>query len=139
MGIQITNTLSWTAQVDQQLKKCNKNLYLLQRIKQYIDIPTRKLFFNAYILPHIDYCSTIWGNCTTTCMNKVIKFQKRAARIILNKSFDHPSDELFKELNWMTFIERIEYKKSLIVFKCLRQLGPGYLNEKFQIHTNNNR
>ena len=39
----------------------------------------------------------------------------------------------------MTFIEGIEYKTSLIVFKCLRQLGPGYLNEKFQFHTNNNR
>ena len=80
LGINIDSDLSWSSQVDNTLKKCNTLLYLLSRIKQYLSIPVRKLFYNAYILPHLDYCCTIWGNSTADSINSVIKFQKRAAR-----------------------------------------------------------
>ena len=30
-----------------------KNIYLLQQIKQFLPIDSRKLFFNIYILPHL--------------------------------------------------------------------------------------
>ena len=62
LGIHIDNTLSWTVQVDNTIKKYNPLLYLLKRIKLYLPKPTRKLFLNAYVLLHIDYCCTVWGN-----------------------------------------------------------------------------
>ena len=78
-----------------------------------------KLFFNAYILPHIDYCCTIWGNGNSDSLNSVIKFQKRAARLILDKDFNISSDELFAELNWMTFPERVNFQKAVMMFKTM--------------------
>ena len=122
------------------LKKCNVNLYLLLRIKSFLDIHSRKNFFNAYILPHLDYCCTIWGNCGDELQNRVLKFQKRAARIILEKDLSVPSKELFKELRWMPFSERINYKKAILVYKALNNICPEYLTSKFspvqQLNTN---
>ena len=66
LGISIDRTLTWDKQVDAVLKKCNSLLYLLSRIKLFISIPMRKLFFNTYILPHLDYCCIIWGNCNNS-------------------------------------------------------------------------
>ena len=66
------------------VKKCNFLLHLLNRIKCYLPIPTRKLFFNAYILPHIDNCCTVWGNINSALTDCMKKLQKRAARIILD-------------------------------------------------------
>ena len=43
--------------------KCKTYLFLLSRMKQFISIDSRKLFYNAYILPHLDYCCVMWGNC----------------------------------------------------------------------------
>ena len=103
LGINIDSSLSWHSQIDKALKKCNTLLFLLGRIKQYLSIPIRKLFYNAYILPHLVYCCTIWGNTTADSINAVVKFQKRAARLILDRDFDAPSAELFAELNWMIF------------------------------------
>ena len=59
LGVLIDNNLSWSTHIENTLKKCNTLLYLLGRIKQYLSIPIRTLFYNAYILPHLDYCCTI--------------------------------------------------------------------------------
>ena len=47
LGINIDNVLSWTTQIEDTIKKCNSLLYLLGRIKCYLSIPVRKLFYNA--------------------------------------------------------------------------------------------
>jgi len=72
----------------------------------FLTVPMRKLFFNAYILPHLDYCCIIWGTCSASQEQKLVRFQKRAARLILDKHIDTPLSMLFSELNWMTFPER---------------------------------
>ena len=88
------------------------------------------MFFNAYILPHLDYCCTIWGNCSEYLLNSIHKFQKRAARIILDKSYDTPSLELFSELNWMKIHDRILFKKVTFVYKSVtcNNIFPEYLS-----------
>ena len=115
------------------MKKCNSLLFLLNRIKQYLNVPTRKLFFNAYILPHLDYCCSIWGNANSELMNTVIKFQKRAARSILDKPIETPSIELFSELKWMMFPERVMYQKAILMYKIMHDLTPPYLANIFKL------
>ena len=132
LGIHLDNTMSWASHVEAIIKKCNSLLFLLNRIKQYLSLPIRKLFYNAYILPHLDYCCTIWGNANNELLNTVIKFQKRAARSILDKPIDTPSSEMFAELNWMTFPERVNYQKAVLMFKIMHGLTPSYLHNLFQ-------
>ena len=132
LGVHIDNDLSWTTQIENTIKKCNTLLYLLRRIKCYLSIHVRKLFYNAYVLPHLDYCCTIWGNANSELMESVIKFQKRAARCILDRDFDSPSSELFAELKWMEFPERVKYQKAIIMYKISHNLAPKYLQDLFQ-------
>lgn len=132
LGIHIDNTLTWALQVEATLKKCNSLLYLLNRIKQYLSIPIRKLFYNAYILPHLDYCCTIWGNANSELMDSVVKFQKRAARSILDKPFETPSSEMFAQLHWMTFPNRVVYQKAVLMYKIRHNLAPSYLSDLFR-------
>ena len=131
LGVIVDSSLNWSSQVEATLKKGNSLLYLLGRIKIYLNSSTRKLYFNAYILPHIDYCCTIWGNCNNNLLDKLIKFQKRAARLILDKAMDTPSAELFQQLGWMRFAERVIYRKAILMYKSLHNLAPTYLSTKF--------
>ena len=118
-GINTDISLSWHSQIDNALNKCNTLLFLFGRIKQYLSIPIRKLFYNAYILPHLDYCCTIWGNTTADSINAGVKFQKRVARLILDRDFDAPSAEHFAELDWMIFPERVKFQKAIMMFKSM--------------------
>ena len=79
LGVHFDDVLSWDAHIQNVYNKINKNLYLLQQIKQFLPIGSRKLFFNSHTLPHFDYCSIIWGNCSQTHMYRLEKLQKRAA------------------------------------------------------------
>ena len=54
LGVHTNPQLNWKHHNEYTLKKCNLLLYLLLRIKRFLNIHSRKLFFNAYI-PHIDY------------------------------------------------------------------------------------
>ena len=131
LGVHIDDTLNFKMHIHHTLKKCNSFLYLLLRIKCFLDLNTRKLFFNAYILPHLDYCSSLWGNTTNETLDQLLKFQKRAARVILDMPFDAPSAELFIQLQWMTIEERVHYKKLIIMYNSLNK-GPDYLTSKFK-------
>ena len=132
LGVFIDNNLSWSTHIENTLKKCNTLLYLLSRIKQYLSIPVRKIFFNAYILPHLNYCCTIWGNSSANSMDSLIKFQKRAARLILDKDLETPSAELFAELKWLTFPETVKFQKAVMMFKTMNNLNPPYIKNLFK-------
>ena len=59
-------------------------------------------------------------------MDSLIKFQKRAAILILDKDLETPSAELFAELKWLTFPERVKFQKAVMMFKTMNNLNPPY-------------
>ena len=136
LGVTIDSGLSFDSHINNVLKKCNSLLYLLSRIKMFLTVPMRKLFFNAYILPHLDYCCIIWGTCSASQEQKLVRFQKRAARLILDKHIDTPSSMLFSELNWMTFPERVTFQKAVLMFKVINGISPTYLFDIFTFTSN---
>ena len=76
----------------------------------------------------MDYGSTIWGQCGKININRINKLQKRAARIILHKPLSTPSQELFNDLHWMTFEERVNYMTAVLTYKAMNNLAPSYLS-----------
>lgn len=131
LGVHLDSELTWKDQITHVHNEVVKNIYLLKQIKEYLSINDRKLFYNSYIQPHLDYCNVIWGNCAKYLLNDLCKLQKRAARLILGKDISTPSHELFSELNWMPLEERISFNRSVQVFKCLHKLCPKGLQNVF--------
>ena len=80
LGVTIYNSLCWDNHINQVLKKCNS--FLLSRINIILSMEKLTLSYNAYILPHLDYCCIIWDNCTSSVEDKIVKFQKQAASLI---------------------------------------------------------
>ncbi len=90
----IDHNLSWEKHITTIVSTINRKLALLRRIKRYMSISTRKLFFNTFILPHIDYCAIIWGSSPHT--QNLLLDQKKAARVILDiKDIYHHSKDMF--------------------------------------------
>ena len=113
LGVYIDPSLSFNKQVDHVCRSITSKLALLRRIKVYLPLSYRKLYYNAYILPCIDYCLTIWGNSSKNNLERIHKLQKYAARIILDVPIDSPSLPLFNELGWLNVFERMEFNKAV--------------------------
>ena len=58
----------------------------------------------------------------------MIQFQKRVARIILDKIIDTPSSELFAESNWLKFPDRVDYQKAVLMYKIMNNLSKRTLS-----------
>ena len=84
LGIQIDKCLSFVKHSDYVCKKLTSKISLLCKINQYLPLETRKLYYNAYILPVVDYCLTVWGSASKYQLDRILKLQKRATRIILD-------------------------------------------------------
>ena len=81
---------------------------------------------------HLSYCSSIWGQTSKENHNRIIKLQKQAARLILNKDYTNPSAELFNELDWQLFPDSVQYQQALLVYKSLNNLASNYMKDMFQ-------
>ena len=97
---------------------------------QYLPLCMRILFYKAYILPHIDYCSTVWG--FTAKYAELYKLQKRAARIITDSKFDADGDKLIKTLKWIQTHKRVKYRTAVMICNTIHNTTPQYLRNIFQ-------
>ena len=87
----------------------------------------RKAFYQSNIQSQLDYCSVIWG--ASANVDKLIKLQKRAIRIISDKPYRAHSKEL---------ADKIDFRILTYVYKALHCLTPQYICNMFS-YVNNNR
>ena len=121
LGVTVNTSLSWSTHIHDVIKKCNSYLYLLSRIKVYLSVDNRKRFYNAYTLSHFDYCCVVWGNCSRSIEETLVRHH------------------LFSKLRWMTFPECVIYQKAIQMFDTIRSEAPDYLQTSFtfssDVHT----
>ena len=85
LGVVIDKHLTFDIQIDNVCLNITRRITLLKLLSKYIDKTNLNKYYNSYILPLFDYSCMIWGRTTTTNINRLVKLQKRAARIILLK------------------------------------------------------
>ena len=105
-----------------------------------LSLKQRLLFYNAIIRPVMSYADVIWSSCDKDLLYRVLKLQKRAARIILYADRLAPSVTLFNKLGWIPFCEQSKINKWAIFYKRLNGSLLNYLNEHLVINnTQQNR
>ena len=80
--------------IQNQLNSDLENIGMLSRMKAYVPQDTLRTVCSALIMPHFDYCSLVWDNCSKYILEKLQKLQNRAARVITGKSYETRSSEI---------------------------------------------
>ena len=119
LGITLSSDLKWNTQVDKAVSKANGMIGFLRR---NLGAAPQKLKVQAYkslVLPHIEYCSTVWDPHTKNNIQKLEAVQRRAARFILNdynressvtamlKSLDFPQLQDRRRANRLVMMHKI--------------------------------
>ena len=131
LGIIIDKSLTWDKQVDAVCLNVSRRITLLNLLSKNVDQKGLNLYYKSYSLPIFDYGYLIWGRCSTSNAKRLIKMQKRAARIILNFDIMTPSEQMFSELNWLPFPKRVHYHTHVMMYKVLNNMAPEYLRDFF--------
>ena len=132
LGVCVDENLLWNEQFHHISKKLSSSLWLLSKIRSYLSTDHRILFYNAYIKPHIEYCSVVWCNKSNNNINKINKLQRRACKLILAQEYDGLENSL-KRLNILSFDQSVFLNKAKIMYKVFNNLAPIYLQELFHM------
>ena len=60
LGLTIDSQLSWGKHVEQICKKVSSAVGALRRVRPFISKETAIQIYNGLIMPHFDYCSSVW-------------------------------------------------------------------------------
>ena len=143
LGVQVDETLSWEAHISEVVSKVAKVLAALRRLRPICPQSTLVAIYKSLILPHLDYCSAVWGCIGNGLSQKLEKLQNRAARIITGSGWDVRSAQILCALKWESLADRRSKQLKSLMFKTANNLVPEYLSDKFTsvntIHRHNLR
>ena len=122
---------------------CFSKLSQINRVKKSFDKETLQLLIESVVFSKMLYCSSVWSNTTAQNITKIQSIQSFTCKIITNsKKSDHVTP-LLRHLNWLPVREQLQYRDSILAFKCIYGTAPQYLTSKFKrrskIHTRNTR
>ena len=129
LGLQIDRHLTWKKHVDRISRKVSRALGVLKHAKKFLPQNILKNLYISIIEPHFRYCSSVWGCCSTTYINRLQELQNRAVRMITNSAFDTPAKPLLAKLGLRSISELNENELKLITYKSLNDLAPNYLRQ----------
>ena len=136
LGLEIDDKLKWTEHVEKQSKKISCSIAMLRNIKPYVPQSTLQTMYKSLLLPYFNYCSTIWHDGNKLHAEKLLKLQKRAARVITSSGYDKRSSEIFQMLNWAKIQSILKKRELMITFKSLKGMAPEYMTQMFSVSEN---
>ena len=107
-------------------------LAVIRRASHYLPQNVRRLLYQAFVLPHVDYCSIVWNHCGVMLRDNVERIQKYALRIIHRKPPRASSEPLLRTLGWTTLEKRRHKALICLVHRCLSNKTPSFLCSKFR-------
>ena len=106
-------------------------LAAIRRAGNYLPSRVRKLLYQTFVLPHLDYCSAVWHSFGVTLSQKIECVQNYATRLILQKPHRTSSEPLRQLLQLQTLSHRRANNVLSQVCRCLSNKATAYLSGKF--------
>ena len=128
LGIYLDSDFSWHTQIKHLTKKLSKNVFLLSKLRKFVDTEHLKLFFDAHIMSHLNYSSTIWDNCCNDSFKHINSIYRRAVKTI--SPLENTTTEMkMKNLKILPLSEKLKHNKAILVHKIYYNKTPDYLNK----------
>jgi hypothetical protein len=128
IGVTFDNILSMEAHVTSVSRSIFVNMRNISKIRNLLDTDAVKTLVHATITSRLDYGNALLTGITSAQLERLQRAQNTAARLITRTRMHEHITPVLHELHWLPVRERISYKVGLLVFKCLHDLAPPYLN-----------
>ena len=91
--------ITWNKHIELVENKISKNIGILYKASHYLDKKSLKNIHFSFIHNYVNYCNIAWASTSRTKLDKILKKQKHAVRIIYNKDEFTHSKPLVRDMN----------------------------------------
>ena len=131
LGLIIDNKLNWTSHIRFLCKRLSQNIFLLSRLRHYVDTNALRMFFFAHCVSHINYASTIWCNAAEAHIKQLNSLHRRAVKLLFFPPREYIM-ETFEQLNILPLHLQFHYNVGVYMYKICTGGMPSYLSHFFQ-------
>lgn len=136
LGVFIDNHLTFTKQLDSVIGKAKQRIYLILKSFQSRDIRLLVSAYKTYILPILDYCSSIWSPHKVTDIDRLENVQR-----YFTKRLKGLWDVNYVDRLLICSLKSLELRRLLadivLVFKIVHKLIALKFDDFFELDTNN--
>ena len=132
LGFSIDSTLTFSNQINQV---CQRGFFLLKNLwrisSKLSNVKIKIQIVKSCLLPHIDYCNSLYVNLPQKQIKKLQRLQNASIRFIYNIRLTDKysiTDHVTK-CHFLPVKARIEFKICLMAYKSVNNLAPSYLGE----------
>ncbi len=111
-------------------KKASYQTRALARLSGMLNVESKLLIFNAFVVSNFMYCPLIWHMCSVSDCKKVEKIQERALHYVLSDFNDTYCNLLQRASKSTLYLLRLRIL-SIEIFKVLNDMSPLYMKRLF--------
>ena len=130
LGIYVDSDVSMRTHVSKTVSSCYAVLRQLRSIRRSVLPAVLQSLDASLVLSRLNY-----GNATLYCLpgnqiDRLHSVMNAAARLVFSaRKYEHVTP-LLRDLHWLLVSDRIEFKLSMLVFRCLHGTAPAYLSDE---------
>ena len=127
----IDNHLSWKHHINYVALKISRNIGILAKLRHFV--PPKTLFgiYNSLIFPYLSYGLVAWGQAAKTHLEKLLRLQKRAVRLINFAPFRSHAVPYFLHSNIMPITMLYFKLSSILMFDVYNNTAPHNISHLF--------
>ena len=107
---------------------------VLRRLRSILSSVTRPVFVSlvvSLVLSRLDYGNATLAGITDRLVDRLRSVLNASARLIYASRRTEHVTPLLRDLHWLRYPDRIDYKLAVLVYRCLHGLAPSYLADEF--------
>ena len=124
LGVLVDESLTFRDHINHVCKKISTGIGLMARGKEILETKQLKFIYNALVLPHLSYCSLVWGINYNSYTIRLLRLQKRAARLILGLGHNESVLHLFSDIGITPFKDLLNIKCMVMIYKIKNNKVP---------------
>ena len=135
LGVYLDPHLNWSQHVDILAPKLNRSAGMLAKIRHFVSPETLRCIYFAIFHSILTYACIVWGQTKNRHINRLIKIQNKALRIINFSKFDADTEPLFHSSQILKFTDHVNLQNFLFSHDFLNYNLPSYLHVSFAVVT----
>lgn len=117
LGFLIDNKLNFSSQASSCIKQANYKMFLMRKIRGYMNSKTSLLIYKSMVLPYLEYGINFLMSCTKTVRLKFQRLQNKCLKIALNRCNLYNTRILHKEARMADWEHRARLASCRLMFK----------------------
>lgn len=138
LGVFLDSQLTFNDHCSRLTSNCYMHIRQLWQIRSCLTKSACEKLVHAFISSRLDYCNAILAGCNKSTLHSLQLIQNSAARLVAKTRRRESITPVLKELHWLRYPERTNFKVATFVYKALHGHAPSYF-DLTPVHTNPTR